>query len=297
MEEEITADPEETITSKGSDPKPEREPKKRKEKKQKETKNDLPLLKEEVTIKLHPRKIIKWSIIILVVILAFFLGRLSVGDGEQPSPTPEEIIEEPEVDAEPGFFSKISNFFGGLFSRSSEDNITTASENGTIAIPQNETAPETEETETSPPEVNTTPETDTNPSTEEQTQEGTIVTEYNVVELTLKDVKIDWKTTWGKVTRLEYSIKNNEDGTIKPEYFLMSMEGYGDYEKEVPLPYTSKKIPAHSSASSMATIISGFSYSELSCGDLTNVKIVLSLYDINDTLMDSYEKEFNLQEE
>jgi hypothetical protein len=301
MEAEETSEKTFTLESSEEDPQPVKKPKKQKEKKQTEkttTKKDPPLLKEEVTInlRLHPRKILKWSIVVLVVILAFFLGRLSVGDGEQHSPIPEEIAEEVEVDTGPGFFSKISNFFSGLFSRSSEGNLTVTSENGTMTPPENGTAPETEETETSLPETDTQPETDTTP-TEDQTQEETIITEYSAVELTLNDIRIDWKTTWGKVTHLEYSIKNNEEGVIKPEYFMMSMEGYGDYEKKVSLPYTSKEIPAHSSASSMATIDSGFSYSELSCGDLTNVKIVLSLYDINDTLMDSYEKEFNLQGE
>jgi len=76
----------------------------------------------------------------------------------------------------------------------------------------------------------------------------------------------------------------------------MSVEGYGDYEKEVPLPPGSQTIPAHKAASSSALVPQGFPYSEVSAGDLTNVRISLSLYDANDTLMASYQKEFNLKE-
>ena len=242
------------------------------------------VLDEEFDIKFKPRQILKYLIIILLFTVIFFVGRFSVGDCTIEQSTTAEVVDNLATEGtNPSFSTKVSGFFTSLFSGSEEsspetvdksDPITTESDEITAAITNNttKTTEEVSEEETA--------------TVEEDVQaEEVIITKYSKVGLAIKDVKFDWKGTWGKITNVGYTIKNSEEGIIKPDYFIMTVEGYSDIEKNVPLPATSKKIPAKSLASSSAIVPKGFAYSELSAGDLTNVEIILTLYDADNKLM------------
>jgi len=109
---------------------------------------------------------------------------------------------------------------------------------------------------------------------------------------------LDWKTTWGKVTRFKYTIKNSESGTILPSYFVMSMAAYGeDGEKTVDIPANSQTVESSSTISSSVILSSGYAYNEIVTGDLTDVAISWRMYDAEDTLIDTYTASFNLDGE
>ena len=255
------------------------------------------VLDEEFDIKFKPRQILKYLIIILLFTVIFFVGRFSVGDCTivEQSDTVDIVDDLATESTDPSFSNKVSGFFTSLFSGSEEsnsetivktDSITTESDEITAAVTNNTTKPAEE--------VN---EEETTPVEEDDPEDEVIITKYSKVGLAIKDVKFDWKGTWGKMTHISYTIKNSEEGIIKPDYFIMTVEGYSDIEKNIPLPATSKKIPAKSLASSSAIIPKGFAYSELSAGDLTNVEIILTLYDADNKLMTTYKKAVDISSE
>jgi len=59
----------------------------------------------------------------------------------------------------------------------------------------------------------------------------------------------------------------------------MMVEGYDDLEKIVPLPKSSQSLKSGVAASSYAMVPSGFSYNELSTGDLSDVDVTIIMYD------------------
>ena len=121
------------------------------------------------------------------------------------------------------------------------------------------------------------------------------MTTYSKVSLTITGVDTDWKTTWGKITRVKYTIKNDEAGTIKLDYAIMIVEGYEDFEKKLLLPSAAKSIKSKTTVSSTLTVPNGYSYSELVAGDLTGVDISLTVYDANGKTVAAYKGPFNLQ--
>ncbi|MDO8656860.1 MAG: hypothetical protein Q7K45_06490, partial [Nanoarchaeota archaeon] len=173
----------------------------------------------------------------------------------------------------------LTSFFKGLFTSSDiEDEITNAvvAETNTV----NTTVEET-------PVANTTTEENT-------TVEEPIITTYTKVAVAINDVDFDWKETWGKITKVDYTIKNTETGTIKPDHLGMLVEGYDDFEKKIPLPLSSKTIKAGESASSKVQVPMGFSYSPVTAGDLTTVEITFTLYDADNKVMTSFKTAYNL---
>ncbi|PIN76926.1 hypothetical protein COV17_00415, partial [Candidatus Woesearchaeota archaeon CG10_big_fil_rev_8_21_14_0_10_36_11] len=131
---------------------------------------------------------------------------------------------------------------------------------------------------------------DTTESTDEP-----IVTTYNGVSVAIGEVKTEWKETWGRIKGVSYTIKNMEDGTVEPDYFLLLVEGYGDIEKKIPLSSGSKSIKSKTSASSYAIVPGGFSYSSVTTGDLSSVGITLQLYDAAGKLITATNKMVNLE--
>lgn len=247
-------------------------------------------LDKEVTIRIRPRSILKATIFTVLLLLTFFLGRWSVdssslenatiasavvadvAEAEEPAPV------EAEVADDSSSFS-LTGFFKGLFTSSDiEDEITNAvvAETNTV----NTTVEET-------PVVNTTTEENT-------TVEEPIITTYTKVAVAINDVDFDWKETWGKITKVDYTIKNTETGTIKPDHLGMLVEGYDDFEKKIPLPLSSKTIKAGESASSKVQVPMGFSYSPVTAGDLTTVEITFTLYDADNKVMTSFKTAYNL---
>lgn len=251
-----------------------------KEAKEGETKKGFLDKEIDIDIRINPRNALKFSALAALLLFAFFLGRWSVDDISSTVEIPEAVAEEEDSS---GFFS----FITGLFTY----------EEKTVPVPEAENASSPTENITSPetgaaPEENLTEETTTE-EVEEEVEEP-VITSYKKVALAVKTVEIDWKGSWGKITHLDYTLKNNEEGTIKPDYFIMVVEGYDDFEKKVPLPPSSQKIKSKTTISSTATIPQGFAYSELTAGDLTVIDITFSLYDGSDRLMTTFKKSFDL---
>ncbi|MDP3640314.1 MAG: hypothetical protein Q8R53_03880 [Nanoarchaeota archaeon] len=126
--------------------------------------------------------------------------------------------------------------------------------------------------------------------------EEPIITTYAQVEFLLNDVGYEWLDSHGRILELDYTIVNNEAGTILPHYFVLEVEGYTDIRKNILLARNSQRIPAHRKLSTQLPLQSpGFTYAESVTGDLANVRITLSLYDGEDVLLDAFVKEFDLR--
>ncbi len=223
----------------------------------------------EITIKLSPRRLLRGSLLILMLITAFYVGRFSVGNASYQLPN----------------FSLPD--FSGLFGSddTSPSGLATAEVN------------ETKETET----VLQEPEAAPSNESAEQAPEGPETfasAPYSKVALSLDEVYLDWKGTWGKITGIAYTIKNNEVGSIKPHHFVMMVEGYDDIQKKFEVQYTSQKVKAGETWKDEASV-GGFAYSakQIPDGDLTKVRISLALYDASDKLIASHSRDVNLQGE
>jgi hypothetical protein len=264
----------------------------------KETKHKSKKHKEkEVTIHftLNPQKVLKWGIIAVLIILVFFLGRLTVGC-DCATTVSEPAVEVAVSETDASFISSVSGFFTSLFSGESEKEVTPTggitAENNTTDTDSTETA----DVETSEPAAE--PEAESEPEPEaEPAEEETVVTTYGKVSFAIGDVEIDWKDTWGKVTKFQYTIKNNEDGAVKPGYFLVAVEGYDNYEKKATLPPGSKKVSSMKSISSIAAFANGYAYRESVVGDLTSVTMTFTLYDADGALIATVNKIFDLSGE
>ncbi len=233
-------------------------------------------LDKEIHIRLSPRSLLKTFIFFLLLTSVFYLGRWSVS-------SPESNISESDVS---GF--SIGDWFRSNSEKEEETPTTKSSAssnstNTTVAQPaRNEVPAATESTATE------------NESESEET-DANVITKYSKVALAVADVTAQWKGTYGKITSIQYTIANNEEGTIKPDHFVMVVEGYDDFEKKVPLPVSSKTINAGETKSANLLVPQGFAYSPLTAGDLTNVKITFKLIDGNDKEMSMYEKQYVLK--
>lgn len=249
-------------------------------------------LDKEIHIRIRPRSVLKGTIFIAILLLTFFLGRWSVDPSSLGSTTIESAVvaeaaevEEPasveaEVADDSSSFS-LTGFLKGLFSSSDiKDEITNA------AVADSNTTNTTVE-EASAPDVNT--------SSKNVTVQEPIITTYTKVAVAINAVDKDWKETWGKITKVDYTIKNTETGTIKPDHLGMLVEGYDDFEKKIPIPLSSRSIKAGESVSAKVQVPQGFSYSPVTAGDLTTVEITFTLYDADNKVMTSFKTAYNLK--
>ena len=215
-------------------------------------------LHKEVHITLNAGKLAKVLFFLALFTLVFYVGRLSVAGfgsdlGVSGSATAEVTAEEPAPTAiaEPE---------------------ETAAVTGAAAA---ETTPSETEEEAAVP-------------TTADTAEETIVTSYASVGLSLNKVTREWKETYGRIVELDYTITNGESGTIKPAYFMMTVEGY-DFEKKMLLAKNSQSVAAKSKLTTQVRLPSpGYTYSPDVSGDLHDVTILLSMYDAGGALMASY---------
>lgn len=234
-----------------------------------------------ITLKIHPWRVLKYVLLAFVLIGVFFLGRWSVDPPATPS----------------GFsISQWFNFSSGADDEPAEKKAVT------VVKAVNSAAPEKTPAE-SASKVNNTP-LSTAPATlpvnnsdddESSTTEKSVITKYTKVKLELVDVAIDWKETWGKISRISFRISNNEAGIVKVDHLAMVVQGYDDFEKLIPLPNSLKEIDAGKVISSTVPIPSGFSYSETSVGSLANAKITLIALDENKANMASTSKAIDLR--
>ncbi len=247
-----------------------------------------PILDQEISIKLRPRLIIKSLLILAFLLIIFFAGRWS--------------IDAPD-------FSLPDLHVSGILSTTTKANTNTTSKTEvkveaakpieTKTVNQTPTAAVAAKTEepAAPAKVEAV-NTSTSATTEStSTADGTDFSgKYTKVALSIGNVKFDWKSSWGKITQLEYTIKNNEDGTIHPDHVNMIVEGYTDEnaKKVVPLPNSAKKILPNQALSSAVNIPTGFAYSESTAGRLDSVNINFILFDSKNQMMTSYSKEYNI---
>ncbi len=125
-------------------------------------------------------------------------------------------------------------------------------------------------------------------------EEEVIITNYQRVAFSVDKVRIDWKGTWGRITHVDITIKNNEEGTIKPDHLVLHVKGYDDLEKKVPLPISATSISKGDKVSLSPALPSGFSYNQATTGDLKTVRITATLFDKDEKVMSSFSNDFDL---
>ncbi|MBI2668458.1 hypothetical protein HYX14_01315 [Candidatus Woesearchaeota archaeon] len=265
-------------------------------------------LDKEITIRLNPRKVLKWLIVLLVLVLVFYAGRLSA-EPSCPSKTASTSVK-----SSWGSWN-ITGFIQDLWPDSEPVKKTTkkvvkkvagnkTNTTGSSTVPSVTTSAATSSSSsvaasgsTTTATTATTANTSATPmSTTEETAESTepIITKYSKVALSLSCVQTEWLETWGKITQIQLVIKNNEEGTVKPNYIKMMMEGYNDREEKVELPEKMKTIKATQSVISHVLVPGGFSYNSANVGNLQSVKIQLYLFNAEGTPMASYSRDVDL---
>lgn len=243
-------------------------------------------LDREINIRIRPRSLLKSAVFLLIVGLSFFLGRWTVEPVSLDSAAVVEEAEEVEVElAEPEAEEEEQSFFAGLM----ETWFGSEGEEETLAP-----AVVAEPNATGTTNSSAAPVSNATNASSESVPEEPIITTYAKVAVAVNDFDVDWKETWGKITKIDYTIRNNEEGTIKPDHLGMLVEGYEDFEKKIPLPLSSKTIKSKEVASSKVQVPQGFSYSEITAGSLDTVEITILLYDSGDKVMASFKSSYDL---
>lgn len=229
----------------------------------KENKNEKPMepresrLERDITIRLNPKKVFKGFFVIALLLGVFFLGRLSVPGNflDSTGPSSAVTVEEAVLQVE-------------------------------------ETVKEETVQEIAEEMAEEVIEEPTEEVVEEEPKEEKVITTYENVVLTLTDVGVDWKETWGKITSVTYTIKNDEEGTIKPHHFTMMVEGYpADEPGEFDVSFSSQKVASHTSIKDSSVVYGyggktkGFSYNPSETGDIKSVEIKLFLWDASKNLI------------
>ncbi len=257
-----------------------------------ESRREGPLLDQEISIKLRPRLIIKGLLILAFFAIIFLAGRWS--------------IDAPDVDLSS---LKTTGIFSNTAAEKTETPATPTADVKPAEIktePVVETPKTTTAATTTPPPAETKPTATTNTANSTKTETSStpttnekIITKYTKVALAISSVKVEIKgkePTWGKIINVDYTIKNNEEGTVKPDYLMISqVEGYdNDYNKKIPLPASAKTLGAGKTISSSIAVPNGFTYSEATAGKVDDVTINFVLFDEKGTAIASYSKGYDL---
>ncbi len=213
----------------------------------------------DLKFNLNPRKVLKFSLIVLLLLGIFFLGRFS-------------------ADGSMGFL--------GITGASSTADEALAEEPAVKEPVVEETVKEAPKEEEVKKEEPVKEEVKVAEKEESSGPEKIINSDYSSITLGIEKVGYKWMDTWGRITSLEVLISNDEDGTIKPDKIMMVVKGY-EYEKEVPLPFTLKSITKGKALSTVIDVPGGFPYASPDAGkDLNAVHITFSLFDKKGKLMD-----------
>ncbi|MBI2112272.1 hypothetical protein HYT52_01930 [Candidatus Woesearchaeota archaeon] len=78
------------------------------------------------------------------------------------------------------------------------------------------------------------------------------------------------------------------------DHLGMTVEGYGDFEKVLPISASVQQVQKMTQVSSKVGVPSGFGYKALTAGDLSNVQVTIALYDAESGKMGTATKEFNI---
>lgn len=242
-----------------------------------------PAMDKEITLSVNPKKILKAGLFVLLLLGVFFIGRWStdlMGVGLTGLATADDLDEAAEGETEEVVTETETM---ELDAADEEGSANTEADSGTVEDPEStEEDSSDESTETTEEEVN-----------------EPIITTYSKVAVSLNSVQVDWKGTWGKITQLNFNVKNSEEGTIKPAYFVMLVEGYTEESerKEIPLKENDQTVRGGQTLTGSVRIPGGFNYNQATTGDLKKVNIMIILYDIDDKPMASYSKDYNLYRE
>ncbi len=216
---------------------------------------------KEITIKIKPWKLVKGMFVVLVLLAVFLAGRWSADASSLSLPD----------------FSTFSHEAGpsGLVTGDTQVN-DSATPNTTTKV--------------APAVVN-----DSVPAVVSKNESNETIIEgaYSRVSLSLDGVYKDWKGTWGKIKGVKYTIINNEDGTIRPHHFVMTVEGYSDHgEKNFDVSFTSQKVKAGQTLNDEAAVTGGFAYSpnQVPNGNVKQVRVSLFLLDREGITMASAEE-------
>jgi hypothetical protein len=215
----------------------------------------------ELTITFHPKKLVKIFVLILLFVGVFFVGQLTSGFGD----------------------SCAADTTAAAVVVAQEEAIAGAA----VEAAQPEVVPEVVEEEVILEE-------ETEVEEEKELPEEDIITTYANVALAINAVKTTSYDTWGKITGIDYTVKNNEVGTIVGSYFVLTMVGYNDYFKEIPIPASAATIRSETTAATRATVPQGFAYNEVTVGDLSSVQIAFNMFDASGKLMASSAKVVDL---
>lgn len=267
---------------------------------------DSRTLDKEVSIRFRPRTALKLLFFVVFFLISFYLGRWSLEECPASASAPAQTLTPPSVEKEEsGFFSQVLSSFTGLFASDEEPetppvkntSLTNASSLNQTSSPSSSQSTSSSSSSASASSAsNTSASSSAASSSAEETDEETetIITSYSQVFFSIDKVKTEWHDTWGKIIYFEYTIKNNEVGTIKPDRFVMNVEGYMDFDKKVPLPASSQSLKSKTTAKSTAFVPSGFAYSELSAGSLRDVEITFKLLDSSNKEMAVFKGMFDL---
>ena len=226
-------------------------------------------LDNEITIRVSPRKIFRGAVFLLLLLAVFYVGRWSV---DPPSLS--------------GLAVGLSNLTADAPESKNETAVATAP-----AAPAQEALPAPAEQ----PAAEVAAESADTGVAGAAVADESVITTYTRSVLAIDSVKKTWMETWGKITDIGYSLKNNEAGTIKVSYLLMTVEGYDDFEKKITLPLSQQTIAAGATGSAMVKVPNGFAYNELSAGDLTSVQITLTAFDAADKAVANTSNSFDLK--
>ncbi len=272
---------------------------------------------KEVTIRLNVGNVAKLLLFALLFVGVFFLGRWSVDPEEvlatgfatgdlvyvaedgTPLPAPEgEEVPLPKKEPKKSLISRLVDAFSSEEEewpvgdeKTTEEAVTPAPSASATTPATNTAAPaQTPAPAASTPTAAVTANISTAPAEEQ------VITSYTRVAISLDHVRTDWKETWGKILQLDFTIKNNEGGTIKPAYIILSVEGYNEEaeKKKVPLKETSKNIKGGQTHLGAAVVPQGFNYNPITAGNLQDVQITITLHDSNDKQMAGYTKGYDL---
>lgn len=246
----------------------------------------------DINIKINPRKILRYSIYVVVLLFVFSIGRFTADTGGGA-----EIAV-----ADSGSFS-LTGWFAGIGGDDNEEE-TEVEEVPPEEVVEEEPPAEEEIVEEDPIDEETPVEEEV---VEEEVadEDEIIITSYGGVAVSINRVDKEWKGTWGKITKLSFTIKNSEVGTIKPDHLMMTVEGYKEAseQRKIPLSVEARNIKAGQSYSGEAAVPSssggsagGFNYHPSTTGRLENVRISVILMDDTSKPMASFTKEFNLAE-
>lgn len=238
---------------------------------------------QEIQFKLNPRTAVKNAAFVFFILAVFLVGRWSVGNSTA-------------TDNSTGF--SLLSFTTSLFGADTEDT-TVPAELPSVAEPKPTAAAGATAAvvaETPPPD-----ELAAEVPTEAVEVPEPVITAYSKVAVAITGLKHEFPNpedhNYVRLTNFNYVIKNNEAGTIKPSYFILTVEGYNEEgdRKQITLTTEQKTVKMEKNQEGNIQIPHGFAVNSATAGSLENVRISIVLFDLDEKTMASFSKEFNLK--